>query len=92
MSPEKCATFLAGAGPVAGQTLPRGAAVHRARRIRRTPDMSEIEIEGIATTMTVDGRTAAAVACIGDHDEVNTRADVIVDFLREKRGRWDQRR
>src|SRR5699024_7123487 len=53
-----------------------------------TPDVSEVEIEGIATAVTVDGRTVAAVACIGDHDEVRTRTDVIVDFLREKQVRW----
>lgn len=53
-----------------------------------TPDVSEVEIEGIATAVKAGGRTVAAVACIGDHDEVNARADVIVDFLREKRERW----
>lgn len=57
-----------------------------------TPDVSEVEIEGIATAVKVDGRTVAAVACIGDHAEVTTRADVIVDFLRGKRERWGEGR
>ena len=56
-----------------------------------TPDVSEVEIEGIATAVTVDGRTVAAVACIGDHGEINERADEIVGVLREARGRWAAR-
>ena len=53
-----------------------------------TPAVSEVEIEGIATAVQVDGRTVAAVACIGDHDEVRDRTDAIVDVLRDKRERW----
>jgi DNA-binding IclR family transcriptional regulator len=56
-----------------------------------TPDVSEVEIEGIATAVTVDGRTVAAVACIGDHGEINERKDEIVAVLREARGTWAAR-
>lgn len=57
-----------------------------------TPDVSEVEIEGIATAVTVEGRTVAAVACIGEHAEINEQAEQIVDVLQEARERWSARR
>lgn len=53
-----------------------------------TPDASEVEIEGIATAVTTGGRTVAAVACIGDHADINARADDIVAVLTAQRERW----
>ena len=57
-----------------------------------TPDVSEVEIEGVATAVTVEGRTVAAVACIGEHAEINKQAEQIVDVLQEARQRWSARR
>jgi hypothetical protein len=39
----------------------------------------------------VDGRTVAAVACMGDHGEINERKGEIVAVLREARGTWAAR-
>ena len=57
-----------------------------------TPDVSEVEIEGVATAVTVEGRTVAAVACIGEHAEINEQAEQIVDVLQAARQRWSARR
>lgn len=52
------------------------------------PGVSEVEIDGVATQVVVDGRTVAAVACIGSHDEVSASAENVVEVLREFRDRW----